>query len=95
MAIKSNLKQLILNKSAGNSHRITYAEISEATGLSTTTITKLANNQSALVGISTLDRLCAYFDVGVGDLLVYVPDTAVSPDGQDGHGESVVEPEPA
>jgi len=87
MAIKCNLKQLILNKSAGNSHRITYAEISEATGLSTTTITKLANNQSALVGISTLDRLCAYFGVGVGELLEYVPMPApvIAPDGHDGH----------
>ena len=76
MAIKCNLKQLILEKSAGNGHRITYAEISEATGLSTTTITKLANNQSALVGISTLDRLCTYFGVGIGALLTHTPDGA-------------------
>jgi len=91
MAIKSNLKQLILDKSAENSHRITYAEISAVTGLSTNTITKLANNQSALVGISTLDRLCAYFGVGVGDLLVYVPDGALAGDGHDGHGEPELE----
>jgi len=74
MAIKCNLKQLILEKSAREGHRITYAEISQATGLSPTTITKLANDQSALVGLKTLDRLCAYFGVNVGDLLVYVAD---------------------
>lgn len=76
MAIKSNLKQLILDKSARNGHRITYAQISEATGLSTNTITKLANNQSVLVGLSTLDKLCAYFDASVCDLLEYVPEPA-------------------
>lgn len=76
MAIKSNLKQLILDKSAGNGHRITYAEISEETGLSTTTITKLANNQSQMVGLGTMEKLCEYFGVGVGDVLEYVPEPA-------------------
>lgn len=72
--IISHLKALISKKEQLEKRSITYRILAAETGLSTTTITKLANGTSANFGKSTLDRLCAYFDCGVGDLLEYIPD---------------------
>jgi len=74
MAIKSNLKVLIARKSQDEGRRVTYRQISEATGISTNSITKIATNQFEMIGRSTMERLCAYFQVGLGELLEYVPD---------------------
>ena len=55
-------------------HRTNAAEISKATGLGTTTLSKLRNSKSANVSINTIDKLCKYFDCKVSDLFEYVPD---------------------
>ena len=49
-------------------------DIRPQTMISTNTLTRLSNDQANLVAISTIDRLCAYFDCQPGDLFIYVPE---------------------
>ena len=55
--------------------RITYEDIQARSWVNKNTIVKLANDRAAMVGISVIDRLCAYFDCQPGDIFVYVPDS--------------------
>ena len=52
--------------------RIAYDDILSGTGISKTTLTRLANNRAGRIYISTVDRLCMYFHCQPGDLFVYV-----------------------
>ena len=58
--------------------KITYDVILSETGLSRSTLARLANDREERIAISTLDRLCAFFDCQPGDLLVYVPTEAAA-----------------
>jgi len=71
--IQCRLRELIAVKSRQSRRKITYDDVKESTGLSKTTLVKLANDKSALVSTNTLDKLCWYFECQPGDLLVYVP----------------------
>ncbi len=59
--------------------RISYAIIMADTGISTTTLTRLANDRSTRVAIVTINTLCGYFNAQPGDLFVYVPDNERRP----------------
>ena len=69
--IQCRLRELIAIKSRQERRKITYEDILTQTGISKTTLTRLANDQESRVAISTIDRLCAYFDCQPGDLFVY------------------------
>lgn len=51
--------------------KITYDDILAETGISKSTLTRLANDRAVRVYISTMDRLCAYFGCQPGDLFLY------------------------
>lgn len=69
--IQCRLRELIAIKSRQERRKITYEDILTQTGISKTTLTRLANDQESRAAISTIDRLCAYFDCQPGDLFVY------------------------
>ena len=71
--IQCRLRELIALKSRQSRRKITYEDIKASTGLSRTTLVRLANDKAGLVSAKTLDKLCWYFDCQPGDLLVYVP----------------------
>jgi putative transcriptional regulator len=71
--IQCRLRELMAAKTRLTRRKITYSLIKEETGLSKTTLVRLGNDRANLIGTSTLDRLCAFFDCQPGDLLVYVP----------------------
>ena len=71
--IQCRLRELMAAKTRLTRRKITYSVIKEETGLSKTTLVRLGNDRADLIGTSTLDRLCAFFDCQPGDLLVYVP----------------------
>ena len=73
--IQSRLRELVAAKGRRERRRITYDDIRTQTGVNKNTLTRLANDRADLVAISTIDRLCAYFDCQPGDLLIYLPDT--------------------
>ena len=71
--IQCRLRELMALKSRVSGQRVTYDSITAETALFSSTLTKLANNKADLIGVSTMDRLCAFFDCQPGDLFVYVP----------------------
>ena len=87
MSTLPSLKELTSPPTLGRSHplmcpiiadvlqRITYNDILMQTGVNTATLTKLANDRAAMVGISVIDRLCAYFDCQPGDLFIHIAET--------------------
>ena len=72
--IQCRMRELIGLKARRERRRITYEDIQSGSGVNKNTIVKLANDRAAMVGISVIDRLCAYFDCQPGDIFVYLPD---------------------
>ncbi len=70
--IQCRLRELIATKGRIDGHRLKYTDIVAETGISTTTLTRLANDRSDRVAIGTIDKLCAYFNVQPGDLFIWV-----------------------
>ena len=58
--------------------RIKIADLERDTGLSRTTISRLFHEKAGRMDLDTLEVLCNYLDVGVGELLEVVPDEDVS-----------------
>lgn len=52
----------------------TYRAIHEATGISTSTLSKWANNTIRDYNRDVLGRLCGFFECDIADLLVYEQD---------------------
>ena len=72
--IQCRLRELMATKRRTDGRRINYAIVMAETGISTTTLTRLANDRSTRVAIATIDRLCAYFQAQPGDLFIHVED---------------------
>lgn len=54
--------------------RLGIRTIADESGASVSTVQRLINNRIKRVPLDDLAKLCKYFDVGVGDILVYTPD---------------------
>lgn len=52
--------------------RLTQASLSEKTGIAASTISRLFNGSAQRYDAQTVERLCAFFDCQVGDLLALV-----------------------
>lgn len=74
--IRFRLKELISEKEFREKRVVTLAEIAEATGIHRVTLSKIANNRGYHTGTEILDRLCKYFDCEIGEVAVYISDTA-------------------
>ena len=72
--IQSRLRELMAEKGRAEHRRIVYDDILAETGISMSTLTRLANDRAERVALSTMDRICAYFGCQPGDLFVYVED---------------------
>lgn len=68
------LSELMTEKSRKDGRRITYEEISKATGIHRTTLTKIADPKGHNVRTDIVDKLCSYFKVPVEKLLMHVPE---------------------
>ena len=73
--IQCRLRELIGAKGRQEHRRITYDDILTEAGVNKTTLTKLANDRASMVGISVIDRLCAYFRCQPGDLFIHTEET--------------------
>lgn len=67
--IRIRLKQLLDEKAFSERRRITLNDVSEATGISRPTLTRIANVPGYNTNTETLDALCKYFECEPGDLL--------------------------
>lgn len=66
--IKCHLSRLM------GERKLKIADVARETGLHRNTITLLYDETAARVDLEAIDRLCAYFNVPVGDLLEYRPE---------------------
>lgn len=69
--IKLRLRELLAQRESRENRRIRLAEIAQATGISTNTLTPLINNQTDRVSLEALAKLCDYFHCAPTDLLQY------------------------
>lgn len=53
--------------------KLRVADVVRATGMSKTTLHKLYNDGSSRIDLETLDKLCEFLEVQVGDIFQYVP----------------------
>ncbi|AMN50283.1 helix-turn-helix transcriptional regulator [Psychrobacter sp. P2G3] len=51
------------------------ADAVRATGISKTTLHKIYNDQSTRIDFDTIDKLCKYLEVEVGDIFEYVEES--------------------
>ncbi|PKR86128.1 helix-turn-helix domain-containing protein [Heyndrickxia camelliae] len=63
MVVKNNLRVLMAKKG------VNIQDVSDATGLSRKSISKLYNESSIQITFDVIARLCVYFDCEVNDLL--------------------------
>lgn len=66
------LKQQLDDKEFRDRRKITLNEVSQETGVSRPTLTRIANVPGYNTNTDTLNALCKYFGCTPGDLLKYV-----------------------
>jgi len=69
-----HLKDLILRKSSKEDRKITYAHISETTGISKITLSRMASKRGYNAGSDIIEKLCNYFNVTPDELMTIIPD---------------------
>ena len=70
--IQFRLRELMARKQRTEGRRITYGVITRQTKISPSTLSRMANNDLGMVGLSVIDRLCGFFPCNPGDLIVHV-----------------------
>ena len=70
------LRELMAEKSRLSGQAVTYELITQATGISSNTLSLLGRNKPKMVGLSVIGRLLDYFGCDVADLIVYVSATS-------------------
>lgn len=70
--LRFKLKERIADKEFSERRRITIQEIAETTGITRNTLSKMLNQHGTSVRSENLDRLCAYFDCRIEELVEYV-----------------------
>ena len=73
--IRFRLKELLAEKGFQENRRVTLDEVSQATGIHRTTLSKIANQRGYNTGTENVDRLCEYFGCKVEDVIEYVSHT--------------------
>ena len=66
--IKCHLSRLM------GERKLKIADVARETGLRRNTITLLYDETAARIELDAVSRLCAYFQIEVGELLQYMPD---------------------
>lgn len=75
MVIENKIPELVAQKFGGED-KINMKEVERATGLTYRTVFAWMNDRVTRADFPILQVWCKYLGVGVGDILVYVPDDA-------------------
>lgn len=75
--LRFKLKERVADAEFRERRRIALGDIADATGIGRATLTRM--NRGMHVRTETLERLCAYFDCRVEDLVEYVKDEGPKP----------------
>ena len=73
--LRFKLKERIADKEFKEGRRISLTEVADVTGIGRITLSRMLN-RGTNVRSDTLDRLCAYFDCRIEDLVEYIADDA-------------------
>lgn len=76
--IRVLFKKMLDEKAFRERRRITLTEVVEQTGISRTTLTRIANMPGYNVNTEAINSLCKYFECSPCELLVYVPDEGMT-----------------
>jgi putative transcriptional regulator len=68
------IKEVMKVKMVACGRKITLTELAKATGISRMTLSRMINNQGYSTVTDHLDKLCAYFECELHELIKYVPD---------------------
>ncbi len=71
--LRFKIKEMIARKEFDDGRRVTIAEVAEAAGIHRMTLSKLINQKGYNTGTDNIDRLCAYFNCEVEELVEYIP----------------------
>lgn len=80
--IKYNLKSLILDKEFKENRKVTYDDITGATGISRQTLSHVASKRGHNVTAEIIEKLCRYFKCTPNDLMTIVPDPEEGEEGE-------------
>jgi putative transcriptional regulator len=75
--IRVKLRSALEEASFKKGERVTHERLARETGISRTTLARMANLPGHNVELSAIDALCRYFKCQPGELLEYVPDSQV------------------
>jgi DNA-binding Xre family transcriptional regulator len=71
--ILSRARQLRLNHQAKMGRPVTLQEVADAIGIERAALNRIELGQTKKIEFETLLKLCAYYEVGVGEILEYDP----------------------
>jgi putative transcriptional regulator len=73
--IKYYFKELIAQKEFEEKRKITFREVSEHTGISRNTLSRIANNKGSYsTKTEYVEKLCKYFGCSVEKFMIIIPD---------------------
>lgn len=72
--IRFHLAKLMADKGFSERRRLELGDISEATGIHRSTLSRVLNRPGVNLTADNMSRLCAYFGCTLGELAEYVPD---------------------
>jgi len=74
MAVQNRLKSLIADKEIKERRKITYRDVAKEAGIPLSVLASYGSQKAKRFDSGTLEKLCKYFGVEIGDILVYSPD---------------------
>ena len=72
--IRFHLAKLMADKGFAERRRLELGDISEATGIHRSTLSRVLNQPGVNLTADYMSRLCAFFGCSLGELAEYVPD---------------------
>lgn len=69
-----HIRDLMLRKSAKLNQKITYDMITEETGISRMTLSRMSSQRGYNPTMDNIEKLCKYFDCTPNDLITILPD---------------------
>lgn len=71
--IRYHLRRCMDNYTFRNGSTLTIIELAESTGIHRATLSKMLNERGCNITTDVIDRLCAFFDVPVQELMEHIP----------------------
>ncbi len=73
--VVSKARQLRLEYQVKLGRTVTIEEVAEATGIARAALNRIELNQTERIDFETIQKLCTFYGVPVGDLLTMEPET--------------------